>query len=252
MVEKLPAGWYVELRGDSVDLDDWVYTLNEPFDPVALKQDDGVYLLSSGEFAEASDAAEVREKAKGLIARLNGTMAIMHNARPVSCGGIRQVDEDGRSHITIFAEVVDFSMGRCVVRATATILGPDGKPLPPPPPQPSAAQEWNYLATLSDDVADLLEQRGRAKGWYEIYKTIEIAEGIVGGKHKLRKLLGASGDDFINLRQTANFFRHARAPRPKILTDLSDANSLLNFLVRVVLDRVLELNPIDRSAIRSN
>lgn len=233
----LSPGWYVQLLGDDADLEDWVYSLNRPFDPVAIKDNDGTYILASEEFAAATEATDVREKAQALIARLNGAMAIMHAACPVSCGGIYRVGEDGLRHVTVFGEMAAIEIGRCVVRATAVVLGPDGEPLPPPPPQRSVAQIWNDLAAQNDGVADLLEQHGQADGWYEIYKTIELAEGLVGGKHKLTKLLGGTGPDFLNMRQTANFYRHAKAPRPATPTRLADAKPLLNFIVREVLER---------------
>ena len=232
----LPPGWYVQLLGEPVDLEDWIYTLNEPFDPIAFRHEDDTHLLSSQEFTAATEAADVREKALALVARLNGAMAIMHAAGPVRCGGIYRVDEDGHRHVTVFAEAPMITLGRCVMRATVTVFGADGMPLPPPPPQPSAAQVWNDLASNNDDVADLLEQHGKAVGWYDIYKTIELAEGITGGKHKLERLLAASGSAFLNMRQTANFYRHARAVRPAMPTSLNDAKSLLNFIVRTVLE----------------
>lgn len=236
--ETLQAGWYVQLEGEAFDLEDWEYTLNPPFDPVVQKYGEAEFLLSSTEFAQAKDANEVREKALALVARLNGAMAIMHSAKPVQLGRVVQVDAKGARHSTLYAEFADFTL-RSKVRATAVVLGPDGHPKPPPPPQPSAAQTWNEMASLDDDIADLLEQHGRAAGWYEIYKTIEVAEDIIGGNARTKRLagmLGASGSDFLAMRQTANYYRHARAPRPKNPISLHEAAPLLNYLVRTVLE----------------
>lgn len=222
-----------------MDLDDWAYTLNAPFDPVVIESPLGTYLLASSEFSDAVDATDVRERAQSLIARLNGAMAILQSAKPVQCGGIVQVDEHGNRHTTVFAEAVGIVAARATMRATAEVIGSDGKVVPPPQPQPSAAQAWNALAAADDDVADLLEQHGKAQGWYEIYKTIEIAEAIMGrkgGTQKLARLLGTSGSKFLTMRQTANFYRHARALKPDTPTSLHDAKSLLNFLVRTVID----------------
>lgn len=236
----LAPGWYVQLLGEPVDLDDWIYTLNEPFDPTAFMHHDGTYLLSSQEFTAATEAADVREKALALIARLNGAMAVMHAAGPLRSGGIYRIAEDGSQHVSVFAEGTAISVGRVVARATATVLGPDGQPLPPPPPQRSVAQLWNDLAAQNDDIADLLEQHGKADGWYEIYKTIELAEEVVGSKHRLAKLLGDTGAAFLNLRHTANFYRHARASKPEVPTRLEDAKPLLHYIVRTVLEVAAE------------
>ncbi|MGI8705081.1 MAG: hypothetical protein ACR2JJ_04705 [Sphingomicrobium sp.] len=233
----LEPGWYVQLLGDKTDLEDWVYTFNEPFDPVAMKDADGTVFLKSSEFEAAETAQEVREKGLALVARMNGAIALMHSARPVKLGGIIRADAEGRRHAHVFAEMAALEFGRCTARVTAVVLGPDGKPVPPPPPQPSTAQEWNSLATQDDDCADLLEQLGKADGWYEIYKAIEVAEHIAGGKHKLGQMLSDSRADCERMRRTANYYRHARAPRPETLATLSEAKSLLHFMVRTVLEK---------------
>ncbi len=233
---ELEPGWYVELLGDETDLEDWVYTLNEPFDPTALKDADGTILLKSSEFEGLEDAAEVRERALALVARMNGAIALMHSGQPLRSGAIIRANEEGKRHRTIFAEMAAIESGRCVMRATAVVLGPDGKPKPPPPPQPSAAQAWNRMAADDDDCADILEQLGKANGWYDIYKTIEIAEHMAGGKHRLVRLLGNSRAEFEQMRRTANYYRHARALRPATLTTLAEATPLLHFTVRAVLD----------------
>ena len=232
----LPPGWYVQLVGDRFDLEDWAYSLNGPFDPIVLPEADGNFLLKSSEFEAAETVDEVREKANALINRLNGAMTIMHGTRPARVGGIIRAEASGARHAYVFAEAAALAFGRCRARAIATVLGPNGKALPTPPPEPSDAQRWNYLAAGNDKIADLLEQLGKAEGWYEIYKTIEFASELVGGEHKLWALLGSSASDCKNLKQTANFFRHARAPRPKIPTAVGDAKSLLISMVRTALE----------------
>ena len=47
----LRPGWHVQLRGEETDLDDWLYSLNPPFDPVALRHDRHGVLLHSEEVA---------------------------------------------------------------------------------------------------------------------------------------------------------------------------------------------------------
>jgi hypothetical protein len=237
----LEPGWYVQLLGDKTDLEDWVYTFNKPFDPVALQDVDGTVFLKSSEFDEAQTAEEVREKGLALVGRMNGAIALMHGARPVRLGAIVRVDNRGRRNAHVFAEMVAIELGRCIMRATAVVLGPDGRPVPPPPPQPSAAQAWNSLAAEEDDYADLLEQTGKADSWYEIYKAIEIAEHIAGGKHKLVRMLGSARAACERMRRTANYYRHARAPRPPTLTKLGEAKPLLHFMVQTVLNQRLQL-----------
>jgi hypothetical protein len=234
-VQHLVAGWYVQLLGDTFDLEDWEYTLNEPFDPVALREPDGTFLLRSVEFQSAETASEVHEKGKALIDRLNGSMRLMHNSRPAKIGSIIRIEENGARHANVFAEGLGLALGRSRCRAVGVAIGPDGLPLQPPPPQPSDPQSWNAMAASDDVVSDLLEQLGKSENWYEIYKTIELAERLVGGESKLKCFLGSSAGECKNLKQTANFYRHARAHRPKHLTNLAEAKSLLNFMARIAL-----------------
>lgn len=77
---------------------------------------------------------------------------------------------------------------------------------------------------------------GQADNWFDIYKTIEIAEDLAGGEHALQKLLGTDAKAAKNLKASANFFRHAKAYRPANLLTLAKAKPLLAHLVRTVLN----------------
>lgn len=234
--EEARAGWYALLTGDDVDLDDWRYTLNDPFDPVALKLPDGATALRSRDFEGLLDAEAVRARALILIARMNGALAISSGARPVRFGGVVRIHEDGRQDAFAFGEMIAFET-RCVARFTAVLLGPDGKPVPPSTPHPSPPQLWNELAEAEDDLSDLLDHFGRSDNWYDIYKTIEIAAHLVGGEHRLWKVLEPEARQSKNLKQTANFYRHARgSPLPAEPVNLRDAKPLLAWIVRRVFE----------------
>lgn len=234
---KSRPGWYALLSGDDVDLDDWRHSLKPAFDPVAEKLPDGRTVLRSRDFQELTEVEAVRARALILIARMNGALAIWNGVRPVSFGGVLRIAEDGREHVTVFAEMIAFELNRCVMRATAVVLGPDGRPVPPPPPQPSQPQVWNRLADADDNLSDLLDQFGRADNWYDIYKTIEIAAHAVGGKQHLWRLLAPETRACRNLDQTANFYRHARGVRPpEYSLTLNEAKPLLAWLVRRILE----------------
>lgn len=236
----LPSpGWYARLEGEDVDLDDWRHSLNEPFDPVALKLPSGETVLKSAAFEGLEEAGEVRERAIVLIARLNGVLNLWNGARPARFAGVYRVDDDGKQHAYIFAEAA-LELGRCVMRATAVVLGPDGKPLPPPPPTPSQPQNWNRWAEENDDISELLDHFGRADNWYDIYKTIEFAEHVIGSEHKLWKVLGAEAQATKHLKACANFFRHAKTYRPPTLLALAEAKPVLAHAVRTVLSTVLQ------------
>ena len=240
MTEEVVApGWYALLVGEPLDLEDWCYCLNQPFDPVALKLSQGRTGLWSRDFEDAADAESVRTRALVLIARMNGALAISNGTNPVRFNGVLNIDCDGREHTTIFVEGASLRLGRVVGRATAVVLGPDGEPLPPPPPQPSPPQLWNELAASNDDVSDLLDQFGRADNWYDFYKTAEIAAHLCGGKHKLRRVLDEQAGVFEKAVRTANFHRHARAELPVNPPTLDEAKPLLAWAVRRVVEAKL-------------
>lgn len=236
-----PPGWVALLNGDAVDLGDWGRSLKQPFDPYCEQIAHGggsAWALRSRQFDTLSDADDVRQRAIPLIEQLNGALAVTARAERVTLNGVGRIDEQGECHLTVFASLAT-GLGRARVTAFATIEIRDqaGNLVPPPPPEPSDPQKWIRLAGQSDIVADMLVFAGRGDNWFDIYKCIELAEKLVGGQHKLRTLLGSSAQQFKQMRKTANFHRHARGERPKTLTTLIEAQSLLWFVVRFVLDQ---------------
>jgi hypothetical protein len=228
----IAPGWYVRLTGDHSDLEEWHYTLKPPFDPFILREPDGTYLLMSAELSDAKGASEVHERAKALIDRLNGALTLAHETEPLKTGGVVRVDERGNRHVNVFAEAVGEIAIVSKALGVGVTIGPDGQPLPQPPEQESDVQQWNRLAAQYDLLADLLKQRGKASDWYEMYKTIELAERLVGGEHNLRGLLGDSAKKYKDLKRTANYYRHAPGDRPERLIKIGEGRSLLNFIVR--------------------
>lgn len=230
-------GWYALLQGDEIDLDYWLHSLKEPFDPVAVKLPDGQTVLRSIDFAGLNNASEVRERALILIGTLNGAMKLSSGARSLIFGGIVKIDESGKQHIHMFMEAALLENRFDVMGATLVAYGPDGKPLPPPPPVPSKTQIWNRIAQDNDLVSDLLDHFGRADYWYEIYKTIEYARLLVGSDDALKNLLGENVN-LENLKRNANFHRHARFPAPKRILSLKEAKSMLGVVVSTTLSAI--------------
>jgi hypothetical protein len=246
---KLDPGWYAEIRGHKFDLLDWLDTLIEPFDPIVKQAPDGAFLLRSVEFDSLRDSREIRERAIPLIERLNGALALERGSEPVNFAGVSRIDGAGTRHVTLFAEGV--VRGRSRASAKGQMIGPDGLPIVQPP-TPSGPQRLIETAANSDDVADMLAHFGRADNWYDIYKTIELAERLVGGHHKLPKLLGSSVAAFKNMRRSANFYRHARAQRPAKPTTLIEAKPLLVLAVRKSLELGCQFTKCTRLAAPSS
>jgi len=107
--------------------------------------------------------------------------------------------------------------------------------IPPPPPQPSDAQKWLQLAEKNDLIAELLDHFGRADNWYDIYKTIEVAEKVVSGERALQGVMGSAAQDLKDMRTSANSHRHFDGHKPAKPFSLSESKSLLAQVVRAAL-----------------
>ena len=246
-------GWIVQLTGDDLDLSYWERSLKPPFDPSCgrIPRDGGfVWALRSRSFDQMETANEVRTRALTLIAQVNGALGVQGDADPLNFQAVGRIDNEGQISFTVFAGLnervravdtatAEVQEGRDTITATAEVRNANGNLVPPSPPEPSAAQKWIKAAEENDGIADMLVFAGRADNWFDIYKAIELAERLSGGEHKLPKLLGDSRAECQNMRKTANFYRHARTHRPKVLTNLTEAKPLLSFIVRTVLARLV-------------
>ncbi len=228
-------GWGVVVQGEPADLEDWAYTLKEPFDPwVQIDGDQTV--LRSALFDELTSATDVRDRAIAYIDRLNGAIALSQGARPLYFGGVVEFTPAGLQHRTIFAEMVT-AEARSKARAVATVIGLDGKPVSSPP-QPSEVQSWAATADDDDFLDDALIYFGRATNWFDIYKTLECLILRHGGSEAAFLALGwASEAEITRLKRTANWARHARRKfdPPKNPMPLRDAHALLGQLLRRAL-----------------
>jgi hypothetical protein len=130
------------------------------------------------------------------------------------------------------------------MHAVGVVLGPDGKPLPPPPAQPSEVQNWSATAQSDGLFEDALIYYGRATDWFDIYKALEclilkFGRGRSDGeREKTFKELGwAPKNEIKRLKRTANWVRHAQRKyeRPPSPMPIQEARSLLGALLRRAL-----------------
>lgn len=228
------SGWGAEVRGDPTDLEDWVHTLKEPFDPwVEIHGAETV--LRSTSFDGLKSATEVRDRASALIERLNGAVALSQQAKQLQLGAIIQFAPDGGQHRTIFAEIFE---NRNKFFAGSITISTDGKPSPSPRAQPSEVQKWTTLAENDDLLDDALIYFGRAKDWFDIYKTLECLIAKFGGSENAFLALGwAQKNEITRLKRTANWARHAgrKFSPPANPMSLKDGRTLLGLLLRRAL-----------------
>ncbi len=237
-------GWIVRIDGHEFDLAYWGQALKPPFDPTCERityNDRAIWVLRSEAFSHLQTADEVRTQALDLIDRLNGALRVHSQAEPLTFQGVGRIDTHGQIQFTFFTELHDRIRSMATMKAEVRDAG--GNLIPrqslPSPPELSKPQRWIKAVAGNDDIADMLIFAGRADNWFDIYKTLELAQQIAGGRpgRKLNALLSEAADEFERMWRTANTHRHARDNHPPpVLTTLSEAMSLLPFVVRTVLD----------------
>ena len=235
----LGPGWIAQVQGHSFDLAHWEQSLKPPFDPVCERTPHGdstVWGLRSKTFDQLQSAEEIRDEAIVLIAWLNGALSAQCGAEPLTLQGVARIDNWGNFHFFVFAEAD--ARARSMMTATTEVRDAHGNLIPPPPPAPSQAQRWVQVAEHCNDVADMLIFAGRANNWFDIYKALELAQLLAGGRpgRKLNALLGGASDEFERMWRTANMHRHARSnDAPATPMALADAMSLLPSVIRTLL-----------------
>ena len=91
--------------------------------------------------------------------------------------------------------------------------------------------QWFNLAQRDTNVADALRQFARSHEWFDIYKVYEIIRDDLGSKKlNSKKFVGKTDLDL--LRQTANYYRHARTARPSKPMTHNDARELIRRVLR--------------------
>lgn len=235
-----PPGWYVQLNGHLADLADWQKALTPPDDPYALRlrSDTPATHLWSSRFQNLASAEEVAVRARPIIDALNGLMAFQHDSEPVSAGSVVGVGEDGCHHTFLhFEESI-------VARESFDIGVIDREGNFVPRRCDRAAHSHRSLLKGSEQVASLFEHYGKARqgDWYELYKTIEAAENIVGGERALiKKMLGVAVKQ---VKVSANEHRHVTAKfaqtRSAQRVGLDEAVGILPDVIRAALDCLRE------------
>jgi hypothetical protein len=232
-------GWAAVLQGEPADLEDWAFTLKEPFEPW-METYEGNTLLRSSSFDELTSANDVRERAVALVERLNGAVALSEHAGQLRFGGgIVQFDPNGKVHHTMIPEPITLKVRGGMMRPVLTQVGPDGKIVPPPPPQQSEVQKWSMLAESDDLLDDALIYFGRGKNWFDVYKTLECIILVkFSGKENAFFSSGWAPEAKLRLlKQTANWARHAKRKfnPPSNPMSLDEGYQLLAQLLRRAL-----------------
>ncbi len=184
-------------------------------------------------FEPLTEPSEGRDVAETIVALIRGAVELTGDPVPVAVGSVFRVWKEGRIDAYVSAL---FTARLRIIGHPAKIAARDGEGnLVEPPPTPTAAQQWIAVALDNEDVADLLIFFGRADTWFDLYKTIEMAEKIEEGEHALTAI-------FPRLKlakTTANSHRHAcrylRGYVPPTLLSFSEAYEVVRDAVSAVL-----------------
>jgi hypothetical protein len=237
--------WGAIIRAEASDLEDWVDTLKPPFDPwVEVHAPD--HVLCSASFEGTASADEVRQSALSYIGLLNGAMAVINQSRPVQFAGVARITPNGQVHRTMFAEVGEEI--KIKGRAAVFVLGPDGRPQPITR-RKSQVQVWADLAQANELLEDALIYFGRAAtaragddhpDWFDIYKALECLIIRFGPTETEFFKLEWVPSNTRNLKQTANWARHARRKYdpPKNPVTIKEARDLLALLICTAFEKV--------------
>ena len=220
-------------------LEGGIYTLqyladNLPTGDIRVcREGEGFYLSSSKLDNLPSDSGQLLDVAQDLIESVNGLGRLLNPGfEHIRLTGAFTTNGD----VTIALPTALVASSQ--LTATATVLGPDGVPVPQPPP---AATRYLRLAATNPRVAQLLKIMGQDEGltWENLYQVDEIIKDTGDLKTAMRTA-GMSEADRSRFKHTANYeARHAQTTRRKPPTnpmELATARAMMRQLATAWLD----------------
>lgn len=234
-------GWAMELKGDKIDLEELRHNLVFPYEPWVEDYEAGdrtKHLLLRSRFWEGmTEAAQVTEDARRLVARLNGAAMVSYNeSLPVTVGQPMRFGPDGKRQHILFAASGSYVMVGSRVRGR---MSGGSKPQTP---QESQLQKWIKAADSDETRADLFVHLSRADNWYDLYKSLELIRRLAGSATEVQRIVGTDWDEWRRVWQTANCHRHApdtaTYPFPPNPPTLAEARKLMLKAVGLILKAV--------------
>ena len=187
--------WWVRLKGHAQDLQDVAaaFQMNR-----ICRMDldaDGQYYLKSDILDPLTDGNEVLDRARELVARVNGAMKVMHSDyQPVRVDGLITLHENGNRGVVIVPEAAKMTM-----RAGRPTISVSGRA--PTEAQPSDAEKWLELSTDDSDVLEVLHYLSREPDWFDLYKAYEVVRSALGGERKMFARLSTGESDRLELKR---------------------------------------------------
>ncbi|QYO75340.1 hypothetical protein [Devosia salina] len=229
-------GWAVSIEGEKVDLEDLAEWLKPPSSPwIETYENEGklVYLLRSKQWSAFNEGADVIRDAERLVGLLHGqALLIQPDARPFKTGTVFRFGDAGNKQPVVvpISAKMTLSLGRVRVRI---ITGKKEST------EPSRMQKWISDAESDSLKSDLFAHLARADNWFDLYKSMELAQRLLGGNKPAAKVIGSDWSEWTKVWQMANCARHAPDPVKYPLPDPPREFGPSRQFVLKVLTRIL-------------
>ena len=193
-----PMTWQVYLQGAQVDLDALARMFSTG--PLHVAQSDSGTYLAGDELDAPADVSGAYNKAKERLALINGAAGSLapQSYQPVDVLNVRDDDTN-----TTYAMAQATLTTRSTMFALATVMGPDGRPVPAPPPAGPDLIKW---AMTDPDLAKAIEWMGRPTetNWHDLWKAFEVLRHAAGGNRPFAARFGLNQADLLSFRSSAN------------------------------------------------
>jgi hypothetical protein len=193
------ARWLVLLEGEKIDLEEYPHWFPEG-DIFAITEGDKVFLTGTT-FTMLADPSKVHEAAIAAVDEFSAVITLLWPSlkRP-TVGAVYNEDDNGVRRGTQFLDVGCVTV-RSKVRATLTVMGPDGEPKSPP----AFTQAQTLLAAARShrrlNVA-LTLWADPTRTWGRLYRVLEEVEEHLGAD--VDKAGFCSGRERRRFTQSAN------------------------------------------------
>lgn len=215
------------MNGDATTLKAWSAIFTDRAQALVIEEEtlDGPrrHHLHSASFDGLPDT-EIRPAAIELLNNMNGAAMVSDGLRAVTLGDLVEVLADG-TRAQLRKVTVDFQFGTEWLAAVST--GSKG------PPVEHDARRWLRLAMSDSNVSEALTYFIRSESWFDIYKAFEVIRADLGDEKAMAQVANTSVAKVKQLRQAANFYRHARGV-PKLAQPMHhpEAQALLRQVMR--------------------
>jgi len=192
--------WFVDLIGENQDLEELSKSLTS--EKLCISKGDQGFILKSESFKLLQDQNAVLNKAKELIAYLNGAARMVLGMRKsITIGGVNRLNENGAKDIFICLEDAIHIHSR--VGAVVVSVGKDGQVHEFH--QADIIPDWIAITEKNENVAKVLRLFGVGSyDWVDLYRIYEIIGDDMGGSNNIVNKQWATKKTIVRFTHTAN------------------------------------------------